>query len=70
MATARHAKRRRRIRAACQSHRFGPGTSAGGGIVRFVCADCGSVSIDLTAADTPTRTGSLFEPAPVTLTRP
>jgi hypothetical protein len=44
---------RRKARTDCRAgrHRYGSGQQVGGGIVRRVCAACGAVSIDLTAAD-------------------
>ncbi len=35
------------------SHAYGPEQAIGGGIVRLICRDCGSVSIDLREAEEP-----------------
>lgn len=50
---------RRRARAECREnrHRYGAAQEIGGGILRRVCAVCGAVSIDLTAADEPAEVG-------------
>ena len=64
MARHRMVNKRRTSRPtkACRaSHLYGPGQAIGAGILRYICSDCGAVSIDITGADAPTSTGSLFE---------
>jgi hypothetical protein len=64
MAEAELSKGRRTLSDhACREdrHRLGPAQAIGGGITRRLCTECGSVSIDLTAADDPAP-GVLFRP--------
>lgn len=51
----------RRPRGSCRTgHLYGTGQNVGGGILRYLCSICGSVSIDITGVDVPGETGSLF----------
>lgn len=66
---ARHrAPRTTRPRGSCRTgHLYGPGQRVGGGILRYLCSICGSVSIDITGTDIPLETSSLFVTAEGTL---
>lgn len=71
---ARHrsasSRRRSKSRTPCrESHSYGAGQEVGAGIVRYVCALCGAVSIDITRSDTLVSPGSLFESTEGTLER-
>ncbi|HJQ94874.1 MAG TPA: hypothetical protein VJ935_04105 [Acidimicrobiia bacterium] len=59
----RHTASRRRALAACREgrHRYGPGTEAGGGIIRRVCRFCGALSVDLTGVTASRKDGFTLE---------
>lgn len=64
MSRHRAPRAKRRQRGTCRAdHHYGPGQRVGGGILRYLCSDCGSVSIDITGVDIPEETGSLFATA-------
>ncbi|MEX1005369.1 MAG: hypothetical protein WD156_08375 [Acidimicrobiia bacterium] len=61
MSRHRTTRATRRPKGSCRAgHLFGPGQRVGGGILRYLCAVCGSMSIDIRGADVPVETGSLF----------
>ena len=71
---ARHRSTRKhrfsRFKGECRgSHSYTAGQAIGAGIIRYVCSECWAVSIDITGAEMPTVTGSLFEAAEGTLGR-
>ena len=58
----------RRPRGSCRTgHVYGSGQHVGGGILRYLCSNCGAVSIDISGVDVPAEAGSLFVTAEGTL---